>query len=51
MLLAGRKFVMEVLAIDSIEPRRFAFRISCNKITKYKDKTLYLNHLNHDTVK
>lgn len=51
MLLAGRKFVMEVLAIDSIEPRRFAFRISCNKIIKYKDKTLYLNHLNHDTVK
>lgn len=51
MLLAGRKFVMEVLAIDSIEPRRFALRISCNKITKYKDKTLYLNHLNHDTVK
>lgn len=32
MLLAGRKFVMEVLAIDNIEPRRFAFRISCNKI-------------------
>lgn len=29
MLLAGRKFVMEVLAIDSIEPSRFALRISC----------------------
>lgn len=45
MLLAGRKFVMEVLAIDSIEPSRFALRISCKNNHQIYNQNSYYKSL------